>query len=72
MITNISSSRAMAVAAHEERAYIYALRSMDEMRADFNERSRFEPIREVSLRSLHLVNAFRLTIVLVVGKAHLA
>ena len=49
-MTDISSSRAMAVAAHEGRAYIYVLKSMDEMRADFNERSRLEPIKEASLR----------------------
>ena len=62
----------MAVAAHEGRAYIYVLKSMDEMRADFNERSRLEPIKEASLRSLHPIGTFRLMIVLVVGKAHLA
>ena len=71
-MTDISSSRAMAVAAHEGRAYIYMLKSMDEMRVDFNERSRLEPIKEASLRSLHPVNISRLMIVLVVGKAHLA
>ena len=71
-MTDISSSRAMAVAAHEGRAYIYVLKSMDEMRVDFNERSRFEPIKEASFGSLHPVNAFRLMIILVIGKAHLA
>ena len=71
-MTDISSSRAMAVAAHEGRAYIYVLKSMDEMRVDFNDRSRLEPIKEASLRSLHSVNTFRLMVVLVIGKAHLA
>ena len=71
-MTDTSSSRAMAVAAHEGRAYIYVLKSMDEMRADFNEQSRLEPIKEASLRSLHSVNTLRLMIVLVIGKAHLA
>lgn len=42
-------SRAMAVAAHEERAYVYLLKSMDEMRADFKEKSRLGPIREEKL-----------------------
>lgn len=71
IVTDISSSRAMAVAAHEGRAYIYMLKSMDELRADFDERSRLEPIKEASLRSLHPVNTFRLMIVLVIGTAHL-
>lgn len=71
-MTDISSSRAMAVAAHEGRAYIYVLKSMEEIRADFNKRSRLEPIKEASLQSLHPVNTFRLIIVLFVGKAHLA
>ena len=71
-MTDTSSSRAMAVAAHEGRAYIYVLKSMDEMRADFNKQSRLEPIKEASLRSLHSVNTLRLMIVLVIGKAHLA
>lgn len=47
-MTDIFSSRAMAVAAHEGRAYIYALKSMDEMRAEFKEKSRLEPIKAVS------------------------
>lgn len=54
--TNISSSRAMAVAAREGRAYVYVLKSMDEMRAEFKEKSRLEPIREVCIRSFSLCN----------------
>ena len=71
-MTDIASSRAMAVAAHEKRAYIYMLKSMDEMRADYREQSRLEPIKEVSLRSFYAVRISRLLIVFGVGKAHLA
>ena len=53
-MTDISSSRAMAVAAHEGRAYVYVLKSMDEMRAEFKEKSRLEPIKEVRIRSFTL------------------
>ena len=51
-MTDVSRSRAMAVAAHEGRAYVYALRSMDEMRVDFKENSRLKPIRGVSTWSI--------------------
>lgn len=49
-MTDISRSRAMAVAAHEGRAYVYALKSMIEMRAEFKEKSRLGPIKEVSIQ----------------------
>lgn len=42
-------SRAMAVAAHEGRIYIYALKSMNEMRAEFKENSQLGPIKEEKL-----------------------
>ena len=71
-MTDVSSSRAMAVAAHEGRAYIYMLKSMDEMRTDFKEQSRLEPIKEASLRSLYPADASWLMVVFVVGKARLA
>ena len=51
-MTNISRSRAMAVAAHEQRAYVYALKSMNEISADFKENSRLEPIKEVIMPSI--------------------
>lgn len=44
-----SRSRAMAVAAYDGRAYVYTLKSMNEMRADFKENSRLEPIKEVRI-----------------------
>ena len=50
-MTDIARSRAMAVAAHEGRAYVYVLKSMNEMRAEFTGTSRLEPIKEVSVRS---------------------
>ena len=40
----------MAVAAHEKRLYVYMLKSMDEMRADFKETSRLQPIKAVGIR----------------------
>ena len=46
----------MAVAAHEGRAYVYVLKSMDEMRAEFQEHSRLEPIKEVCILSFSLCN----------------
>lgn len=51
-MTDMPRSRAMAVAAHEGRAYIYALKSMNEMRAEFKENSLLGPIKEVSIRSV--------------------
>lgn len=42
----------MAVAAHEDRAYVYALKPMNEMRAEFKEKSQLGPIKEVSVRSI--------------------
>ena len=51
-MTDMPRSRAMAVAAHEGRAYIYALKSMNAMRAEFKEDSRLGPIKEVSIRSV--------------------
>lgn len=51
-MTDMSRSRAMAVAALEGRAYVYALKSMNEMRVEFKENSRLGPIKEVSTRSI--------------------
>ncbi len=48
-MNDISRSRAMAVADHGGRIYVYALKSMDEMRAEFREKSWLEPIKEVSI-----------------------
>lgn len=53
----------MAVTAHEGRAYVYALKPMDEMRAEFNEKSCLEPIKEVGILSSQLVHAPWLMIV---------
>ena len=50
-MTNVTRSRAMAVAAHEGRAYVYALKSMNEMKAEFQRSLRLGPIREVSIQS---------------------
>ena len=50
-MTNVSRSRAMAVAAHDGRAYVYALKSMDEMKAEFQRNLRIAPIGEVSTQS---------------------
>ena len=62
-MTNISRSRAMAVAAHEGRVYIYTLNPMNEMRAEFKEHSQLRPIKEVSNRSIWLMYTPQLTIV---------
>lgn len=62
-MTHISRSRAMAVAAHEERIYIYTLSSMNEMRAEFRENSLLRPIKEVSNRLILLMHTPQLTIV---------
>ena len=45
----------MAVAAFEGRAYLYMLKSMHEMRAEFKEKSHLGPIKEVSTPSVQLV-----------------
>ena len=50
-MTNVTRSRAMAVAAHEGRAYVYALKSMNEMKTEFQRSLRLGPIREVSTQS---------------------
>ena len=63
-MTDTSRSRAMAVAAHEGRVYIYALKSMDEMRVGFTENSRLEPIKEVGIRTSYSEQTPRLMIVL--------
>lgn len=62
IMTDMSRSRAMAVAAHEGRIYIYALKSMNEMRAEFKENSQLGPIKEVSNRSVWPVHDPRLKI----------
>lgn len=59
-MTNVSRSRAMAVAAHDGRAYVYALKSMDEMKAEFQRNLRIGPIGEVSTQSTQLAHTFRL------------
>lgn len=63
-MTDTSRSRAMAVTAHEGRAYIYVLKSMDEMRVDFKDNSRLEPIKEVGVRTSYSVQTSRLMIML--------
>ena len=59
-MTNETRSRAMAVAAHEGRAYVYVLKSMNEMRAEFQRSLRLGPIREVCIQSAYLAHIFRL------------
>ena len=53
-MANIGRSRAMAVAAHEERFTIYALKPMTQLRDELESPDgilgdRFMPIREVSI-----------------------
>ena len=63
-MTDIFSSRAMAVAALEGKVFLYVLNSIDQMRTNFKEKSRLEPIKEVSIQSVYSVHTSRLMIVL--------
>ena len=60
-MTKVARSRAMAVAAHEERLYVYALKSMDEMRTEFKEKARLEPIKEVRLLLFSIMRTWLIT-----------
>ena len=50
----------MAVAAHEGRAYVYTLKSMWEMKTEFEEKALLAPIKEASIRSTWFVHTPRL------------
>ena len=61
-MSDISRSRAMAVAAHEEKVYVYALKSRGEMRREFREESRLEPIKQVGILSFSFLRNRLMTV----------